>query len=61
MDLQGGGAHIVTNGQNPAWGPDSRHTIVAQDGALYLVDTVTSRKAKILDGIGKITEPSWSH
>jgi TolB protein len=60
MDASGGGAHIVTSGQNPAWGPDSRHVIVAQNDALYLVDTATSRKTKILDGIGRITEPSWS-
>jgi TolB protein len=60
MDAQGGGARIVTSGENPAWGPDSRHLIVAQGGALYLIDTVTSRKTKVLDGVGKITEPSWS-
>lgn len=60
MDVNGGSSRIVTTGQNPAWGPDSRHVIVAQDGALYLVDTITSRKTKVLDGIGKITEPSWS-
>jgi TolB protein len=60
MDAQGGGGRIVTSGENPAWGPDSRHIIVAQSGALYLIDTVTSRKTKALDGVGKITEPSWS-
>ena len=60
MEVQGGGAHIVTSGQNPVWGPDSRHIIATQDGALYMIDTVTSRKNKILDGLGKITEPSWS-
>ncbi len=60
MNADGGGTHIVTGGQNPAWGPDSRHLIVAQDGALYMIDSLTSRKTKILDGLGKITEPSWS-
>jgi len=60
LDLNGGGTKIVSSGENPAWGADSRHIIFAQDGALYLLDTVTSRKNKILDGIGKITEPSWS-
>ena len=60
LDLNGGGSRVVSPGQNPAWGADSRHIIFAQDGALYLLDTVTSRKNKILDGIGKITEPSWS-
>ena len=40
--------------------PDSRHIIFTEGGALYMLDTVTSRKNKILDGLGKITEPSWS-
>ena len=26
----------------------------------YMLDTVNSRRNKILDGVGKITEPSWS-
>ena len=60
MDLQGGGTHIVSSGENPAWGADSRHIIFAQSGDLYLLDTITSRKTKILDGLGKVTEPSWS-
>lgn len=60
LDLQGGGTRIVGVGQNPAWGADSRHIIFADGGALYLLDTLTSRKNKILDGLGKITEPSWS-
>jgi len=25
-----------------------------------MLDAVTSHKSKILDGLGKITEPSWS-
>ena len=25
-----------------------------------MLDTVSSRKTKVLDGLGKITEPSWS-
>jgi TolB protein len=60
LDLSGGGSHIVSQGENPVWGADSRHLIFSQGGGLYLLDTVTSRKSKILDGVGKITEPSWS-
>jgi len=60
LDLGGGGTRILSSGENPAWGADSRHIIFAQGGALYLLDTVTSRKTKVLDGVGKITEPSWS-
>jgi TolB protein len=60
LELSGGGARIVGVGQDPVWGPDSRHVIFAEGGALYLLDSLTSRKNKILDGLGKITEPSWS-
>jgi TolB protein len=56
----GGGTRIVSSGENPAWGADSRHIIFTQGGALYMLDTVNSHKSKILDGLGKITEPSWS-
>jgi TolB protein len=61
LDLGGTGTRIVGVGQDPIWGPDSRHIIFTEGGALYMLDTVTSRKNKLLDGLGKITEPSWSH
>jgi hypothetical protein len=32
----------------------------SESGGLFMLDTVTSRKSKVLDGVGKITEPSWS-
>ena len=51
---------MVGTGQDPVWGADSRHVIFTEGGALYMLDTVNSRKNKILDGLGKITEPSWS-
>jgi TolB protein len=60
LDLAGGGTRTLTSGQDPVWGPDSRHLIFTDGGALYMLDTVSSRKNKILDGLGKITEPSWS-
>jgi TolB protein len=60
MDLPNGGTRLVGAGQDPFWGGDSRHLIFTEGGALYKLDTVTSRKNKILDGLGKITEPSWS-
>ena len=60
VDANGGGAHVVSSGENPVWGADSRHVMCTQGGALYLLDTVTSKKTKILDGLGRITEPSWS-
>lgn len=60
MDLAGGGKRTVGTGEDPAWGPDSRHLIFTEGGTLYMVDTVSSQKTKVLSGLGKITEPSWS-
>jgi TolB protein len=60
LDLGGGGTRMVATGQDPIWGPDSRHVIFTEGGTLYMLDTVSNRKNKILDGLGKITEPSWS-
>jgi TolB protein len=57
LDLAGGGARVLSSGENPVWGADSRHLIFTEGGALYMLDTVNSRKNKILDGLGKITEP----
>jgi TolB protein len=61
MDLRGGGAHIVTEGERPVWGPDSRHIIYSQDGALYLMDVVSGHKKAIVTGLGHATEPTWAH
>ena len=60
LDLGGGGTRTVATGQDPVWGPDSRHLIFTEGGALYMLDTVSSRKNQIVGGLGKITEPSWS-
>jgi TolB protein len=60
IDVAGGGTRVVGAGENPVWGADARHIIFTEGGALYLLDTVNAHRAKILDGLGKITEPSWS-
>ncbi len=61
LDLGGGQTRVLASGERPAWGPDSRHVIYASGGALFLLDTQTGRKVKVLDGLGKISEPAWSH
>jgi TolB protein len=60
LDLSGGGTRVFSSGENPVWGADSRHLMFSESGGLFMLDTVTSRKSKVLDGVGKITEPSWS-
>ncbi len=60
LDLASGSKRTVGKGEDPAWGPDSRHLIFTEGGTLYMVDTVNSQKTKVLGALGKITEPSWS-
>jgi TolB protein len=60
VDLNGGGTRVVCAGENPAWGADSRHIIFTDGSAIYMIDTVTGHRTKILDGLGRISEPSWS-
>ncbi|MDP9291887.1 MAG: biopolymer transporter Tol, partial [Verrucomicrobiota bacterium] len=63
LELQGGGSRVVSGGgdaQDPVWAADSRHLFFCQSGGLYLLDVQTGRKTKVLDGLGKISEPSSS-
>ncbi len=59
-DANGGGTRVLSSGENPVWGADSRHLIFSEGGTLYLLDTANSRKTKLVDGVGRISEPSWS-
>lgn len=59
LDLEGGITRVLATGQNPAWGRDSRHLIYA-DGDLYMLDVQNGRKTKLVGGLGKISEPTWS-
>jgi TolB protein len=61
MDLRGGGARIVAQGERPVWGPDSRHLIYSDGRVLYMIDVQTGRKKAIVTGVGSATEPAWAH
>jgi TolB protein len=62
MDLDSGTTHIaVGEGENPCWGPDSRHIIFARGSGLYLFDTVTDKETRLLGDLRRISEPTWSH
>lgn len=45
-------------GQTPSWAPDDRHLVVADGGALYVVDSVTGERRKIVSG--GASQPDWS-
>ncbi len=59
LDLASGSTRIIGSGEDPAWGPNSRHLIYSQGGSLHLHDTLTGRRTTILSGM-RISEPSWS-
>ncbi len=61
VDLAGGGARSIGSGNDPVWGADSRHLLVASGGSLILLDAVTGQRTTLLSGVGKISEPTWSH
>ncbi len=62
LDLASNIVRVLTGGEDardPVWGPDSRHLLYTQSGALIMLDTHTAKKAKLLD-LGSISEPTWS-
>lgn len=60
MDLGGGGARIVAQGENPVWGPDSRHLIYSTGSTITLLDVPTGKSTPVISGLGRVTEPTWS-
>jgi TolB protein len=61
MDLDSGATHIVVDeGENPCWGPDSRHIIFSRGSGLFLFDTVTGKETRLIGELGRISEPTWS-
>lgn len=60
VDLAAGGARTVGEGQDPAWGADSRHLIFASGGSLVMLDALTGQRVTLVSGLGKISEPTWS-
>jgi TolB protein len=61
LDLATGAVRIVAAGEDPVWGSDSRHLIYSNGSALVLLDTVKGRPTQVISGLGKVSEPTWSH
>lgn len=50
----------TTGGEDPSWTRNSRHLIYANNGAIYILDTVTKQSAKIENGLANCSEPAVS-
>lgn len=60
-DLQSGATSVMAQGEDPVFGANSRHVIYSSGSSLILLDTQNGRKTPIVSGLGKVTEPTWSH
>ncbi len=60
LELGSGQVRLLGEGQNPVWGPDSKHLVYANGGSLLLLDIVTLQRNTIVGGLGKISEPTWT-
>jgi TolB protein len=61
LDLDSGSTRIaISDGENPVWGPDSRHIIFSRGTGLFLFDTVSGRETRLIGDLGQISEPTWS-
>ena len=60
LDMKTSTARILAQGQDPAFGPNSRHIIYSDGSSIILLDTVKGRSTPVITGLGKVSEPSWS-
>ena len=62
LDLGSGSARVVVpaNAEDPVWGADSRHILYSDGTALYICDTATGKKTRVISGVGKVSEPAWT-
>jgi len=60
LDLGSGSTRLLAQGQDPAFGPNSRHILYSDGSSIILLDTVKGRRTPVITGLGKVGEPSWS-
>ncbi|MBQ9336187.1 MAG: PD40 domain-containing protein [Lentisphaeria bacterium] len=50
----------VMPGESPSWAPDNRHVVVSCRGSIYVVDTRTNARRKLIGGKSYCTGARWS-
>lgn len=60
LDLQSGQSRVVAQGQDPVWGPDSRHLIFASGSSLIFLDAQSGQRTTLVSNLGSVSEPTWS-
>ena len=60
-EMETGGTRTVLSGaSDPCWAPDGKHLVAVQAGSLVVLNVTTGKKATIVSGLGRISEPAWS-
>lgn len=59
-DFASGATQSVAEGNEPAWGADSRHLIFTQGNSLVQMDTLTRSESRLVGGFTPISSPSWT-
>ncbi|MEM7384297.1 MAG: hypothetical protein AAF514_05070 [Verrucomicrobiota bacterium] len=59
LDLASGKTKQLRSGEDPSWGPDSRHLVCTSGGKLYRINA-DSRETTRLTNFSTISEPAWS-
>ncbi len=60
QELASGATRLIGAGEDPVWGPGSRHVIMSTGSALQIVDTVNGKQFPVVTNLGKVSEPTWS-
>jgi TolB protein len=62
FDVASRTGHLITSsgGEDPSWTRDSRHLVYANNGRLFLLDTVTRQATPISTGVNS-SEPAIAH
>ncbi|HWL53760.1 MAG TPA: hypothetical protein VNQ90_15080 [Chthoniobacteraceae bacterium] len=64
LDLNSGRSRVLTEGghaKDPVWGPDSRHILFSEGSSLVLLDSQSGRRVRVVEGLGSVSEPTWTH
>ena len=59
-DLPSRKSRVLSAGDSPSWGANSRHLVFAYQGNIYRADTATGTSVPIISGAGAASDPSWT-
>jgi TolB protein len=51
---------VMSGAEDPVWAPDGRHLAAVQGNAIVTLNTVTGEKRRLVTGMGRVSEPTWS-